>query len=200
MKSPTAWALALILAVCPTIASFAQEGSPAALGVRSYEKGDQLISLSAGTTVPLFTFGGNATTTDSKLYVGGSFSLGYQYFLTHGLAIGGTLATSFNKTYGGRDFFMAPLSFRTAYWWSFKAFDLSVAVELGGYLSKVSTETMMGPFAKAGGGIYWRINNDWSLGFQTFYWLVPEIHSGDYADLTRFGNILEASILAAFHL
>jgi hypothetical protein len=200
MKSPTAWALALILAFCPTIAAFAQEGSAAALGARSFEKGDQIISLNAGTTIPLFTFGGNATSTETKLYTGGSFSLGYQYFLAHGLAIGGTLSTSFNKTYGGRDFFMAPLSFRTAYWWSFRLFDLSAAFELGGYLSKVSTETMVGPFAKAGGGIYWHINNDWSLGFQTYYWLIPEIHTGDYADLTRFGNLLETSILAAFHL
>ena len=200
MKSPTAWALALILALCPTIASFAQEGSAATLGVQTYEKGDQLISLGAGTTIPLFTFGGDAAATDPKLYTGGSFSVGYQYFLTHGLAIGGTLSTSFNKTYGGRDFLMAPLSIRTAYWWSLKDFDLAASMEFGVYFSKVSTETTSGPFAKAGGGIYWRINNNWSLGLQTYYWFVPEIHTGDYVDLTRFGNILEAGVLAAFHL
>jgi hypothetical protein len=199
MKPTTAGALAFLL-LCPAIAAYAQEGSAKAANVLSYEKGDQMISLAAGTTIPLFTFGGDSTTLESKYYAGGSFSIGYQYFLTHGLAIGGTLASSFNKTWGGRSLFIAPLSFRTAYWWNFRFFDLSVGIELGAYVSRVSGETMFGPFAKAGGGIYWRLTNDWSLGFQTYYWFVPEIHTGSYADLTRFGNIMEAGIYAAYHL
>lgn len=200
MKSPSARAIALVLALCPAIAAFAQEGSAAADGGRSYERGDQTISLAAGTSVPLFTFGGDASTTESKIYTGGAFSLGYQYFLSHGLAVGGTLSSSFNRTWGGRSFFMIPLAFRTAYWWNFKYFEFCAAIELGGYLSRISEETMVGPFAKAGGGAFWRINNDWSAGLQAYYWFVPEIHTGEYADLTRFGNILEIGLLASYHL
>lgn len=201
MKPTKAGSLAFLLLLCPAIAAYAQEGSaPAAADGRSFEKGDQSISLAAGVIAPLFTFGGDSTTTETKLYAGASFSLGYQYFIAHGLAIGGTIGSSFNGTFGGRTLVVVPLTFRLAYWWSVGVFELAPIMEVGAYLSRVSGTGMIGPFAKAGGAASWRLNNDWSLGVQFFYWFIPEIHTGEYADLTRFGNYLEASVFASYHL
>ena len=165
-----------------------------------FEKGTQTIGISAGLQAPLFTFGGDASTTDDKLKLGGLFAFQYQNFVAPGLALGGTISGAFNGTIGGRSLFIAPLSFRTAYWWSLLPFELCVGVEAGGYLMRLEGKGMLGPFAKAGGGAYWRSSPSWSLGLQTYYWLVPEIHTGDYADLTRFGNFLEVGLSAVYHL
>jgi hypothetical protein len=159
-------------------------------------RGEQTISLGAGLHIPLFILPGSA----DKLELGGAFSFGYQYFIARGLAIGGTIAGAFNGTLAGRSLFVAPLSFRTAYWWSIMPFEVDVAVEAGGYLSRLSGSGMLGPFAKVGGGAYWRTTSSWSLGLQTYLWLVPEIHWGDYSDYTRTGGLLEVSASAVYHL
>jgi hypothetical protein len=204
MKPTKAGALFLLLALGPALSLFAEgptgPATAAAGNARPFETGDQTISLAAGVSVPLFTFGGDSTTTKPNLYAGGSFSFTYQYFLGGGLAIGGTLCGDFNQTIGGRNFFMAPLSFRTAYWWTLDPFEFAVAVEAGAYLSRVSGEGMIGPFAKIGGGVFWRVSNGWSVGVQPYYWFVPEIHAAPYENLTRFGNFLETSISAIYHL
>ncbi len=162
--------------------------------------GEQTISLSAGVQIPLFIAPEEQATDEAKLKLGGSFSFGYQYFLARGFAIGGTVAGAFNGTIGGNSLFIAPLSFKTAYWWSLLPFELSVGAEIGGYILRVNNHGMLGPFAKVGGGAYWRSATAWSIGLQSHLWIVPEIHVGDYADLTRTAGMVEVSAIAVYHL
>jgi hypothetical protein len=201
---PTKAGALLLLLLAPSLALFSQAGAAPAdstgSGARPFEIGDQTISLSVGVDIPLFTFGGDSTSFDPNINPGGSFSFTYQYFISPGFSLGGSLAGSFNKTVGDRTLFMAPLSFRTAYWWILDPFEFSAAVEVGAYISRISGEGMMGPFAKLGGGVYWRVSNGWSIGVQPYYWFVPEIHAAPYANLTRFGNFFETSISATYHL
>jgi hypothetical protein len=217
MKFTTAVAITLFL-LCPATATFAQTiahanalpvapeasasagTSAPALSDRLFETGDQTINLAIGTQIPLFVFGGDATSMTANFYTGASFSLSYQYYILHGLAVGATVSGSYNQTVGGRSLFVAPLSLRTAYWWSLDPFEFCVAVEAGGYISIVNPAGMIGPFAKAGGGVYWRVSNSWSIGVQPYYWFIPEIHTSSYANLTRFGNVLEVSAAAYYHL
>jgi hypothetical protein len=221
MKPSTAAAigLAALFALAPIHLASAQESpeSPPAAGEESeggivagdvdafdasspFLPGEQTISLSAGAQLPLFMAPDTREIDEAKLKLGGSFSFGYQYFLARGFAIGGTIAGAFNGTIGGRSLFIAPLSFKTAYWWSLLPFELSVGAELGGYLLRLGDKGMLGPFAKVGGGAYWRSASAWSVGIQSYLWLVPEIHYGDYADLTRTGGQVEISAIAVYHL
>ncbi len=195
----------LLVFLAVTAPAFAQDAAdaPASVEVQvenPFNKGTQTIGISAGVHIPLFVFGGNATSTEDNLSTGGLFGFQYQNFIAPGLAIGGSISGAFNGTIGGGSLFVAPLTFRTAYWWSLLPFELCVAAEAGGYLMRYDNHGMVGPFAKAGGGAYWRSSPSWSLGLQTYYWLVPEIHTGDYADLTRFGNFLEVGLSAVYHL
>jgi hypothetical protein len=170
------------------------------LPVNPFLRGEQTISLGAGLQIPIFIADTEISPIDSKLLLGGSFSFSYQYFISRGFALGGTIAGAFNGTIGGRSLFIAPLSFRTAYWWSALPFEFCVAAEAGGYLMRLDADGMLGPFTKAGGGAYWRVSSAWSVGLQGYFWLVPEIHTGSYSSLTRVGGFVEAAIAAVYHI
>jgi hypothetical protein len=167
-------------------------------------RGDQTLSLTTGFQIPLFVLPDTSETAGAKLLLGGSFAFTYQYFLSSHIAIGGTLTGAFNGTIGGRNLFIAPLSFRTAYWWTKGAFEAGIGIEAGAYLMRLSSAGasygMLGPFAKIGPAVSWRITQGWSIGAQAYYWLVPEIHSGDMASETRFGNFVELAVAAVYHL
>jgi len=197
--------ISLALLVPPAFAADAAPVDPApaiaeAEAVNPFEKGSQTIGLSADFQVPLFTFGGDASTTKTNLKLGGTFSFQYQNFVARGLAIGGTVSGAFNGSIAGRSLFIAPLSFRTAYWWALVPFEFCVGAEAGLYLLRFDGNGTFGPFAKAGGAAYWKASPQWSLGLEAYYWLVPEIHTGDYASLTRVGNFLQTGISAVYHL
>lgn len=163
--------------------------------------GEQTIAIGAGTQIPLFITPGETTTNkETNLSVGGAFSFSYQYFILRGLAIGGTIGGAFNGTIGGLSLFVAPLAFTTAYWWTLAPFEFDVGAAVGGYLSRHDSDGMLGPFAKVGGGAYWRSASAWSLGLQTYFWLVPELHSGSYTALNRTAGFLEVGVSALYHL
>ncbi len=212
MKSrfPKAAPLALLL-LAATIPLFAQESgkTPAPKDALlteagSLARGDQTISLTTGFQIPLFVLPDTSSTEGAKLLLGGSFAFTYQYFLSSHIAIGGTLTGAFNGTVGGRNLFIAPLSFRTAYWWTKGALEIGIGLEAGGYLMRLTSSGasygMVGPFAKFGPAVSWRITQGWSIGSQAYYWFVPEIHSGDMASETRFGNFVEFAVAAVYHL
>jgi hypothetical protein len=209
MKLPSAAALAIAaLLLCP-IAALAQSPSAApedpaepALAeapVNPFLPGEQLIGLSAGFQIPVFLEPKTGGGVDN-LGLGGSFSFSYQYFLARGLSIGGNLAGAFNGTIGGSSVFTAPLGVTASYWWAKLPFEFTLLGEAGGFLMRYNGEGMIDPFFKLGGGAYWRATSSWSIGLQAFFWLVPEIHYGDYASLSQYGGFVETSVCAVYHL
>ena len=203
MMSRTAAAVAVALALCSSLPALA-EGSnldttgEGAYNARPFVVGDQTVGINVGAQIPLFALGGDSLS--MNMYSGAGFGFTYQYFVAPGLAIGGTVEGSFNQTYGARNLFILPLTFRTAYWWTVKAFELGVIAEPGLYLLRLDGKGIVSPILKAGAVADWRVSNAWSVGVQAMYWFWPEIHTGDYADLTRYGNFLQTGILATYHL
>jgi hypothetical protein len=206
MKTRTAAAVILALLLVPAAALSADDANTKARPIAGratladFEKGDQTIGLGIGLQLPLFIFDSDFQTTSANMNAGASFSVSYQYFVTKGLALGGSLSAAFNSTIANRSFFVAPLTFRTAYWWTTGPVELGLALEVGGDIKVLDSHTVFGPFAKAGAMAGWRISNAWSVGIQSFYWLIPEIHTGDQSSLTRYGNMLEVSATATYHL
>lgn len=167
--------------------------------VNPFVPGEQLIGLSAGLNIPVFLLpqsGGGV----GNLGLGGSFSFSYQYFVLRGLSLGGNIAGDFNGTIGGSSVFIAPLGFTTSYWWSVLPFEFSALFEAGAYLMRYNGNGIVDPFAKLGGGAYWRATSSWSLGLQAYLWFVPEIHYGSYTKLSQYAGFVETSITAVYHL
>jgi hypothetical protein len=201
-------AIAAVMIVCAALAAGAQDSGEAGIGrIKAdysgglFDKGGHTMTLSTGAQLPLFILPRDSgATLDSTLKVGGNFSLSYQYFVANHLAIGGTFAGAFNGTVGGRNLFIAPLSFRTAYWAARLPWEYFAAAEVGGSIMRLSGNGMITPFAKAGGGVLYQISKDWSVGVQSYYWFVPELHTGSQTALTRYGNFLEIALAAVYHL
>jgi len=161
--------------------------------------GEQQLELSAGFHIPAFLLpiaGAGA----GNLYLGGSFGFSYQYFVARSFAVGGNLSGAFNGTIGGSTVFLAPLGATASYWWTKLPFEFSVLAEGGAYLMRYNNNGIIDPFAKAGGGIYWRAAPSWSLGIQTYLWFVPEIHYAGYEYLNQYAGFVETSIGAIYHL
>ena len=167
--------------------------------VNPYLPGEQTIGLAAGFHIPAFlapSMGGGV----GNLHLGGSFSFSYQYFVLRGLGLGGTISGAFNGTEGGLSVFTAPLGFTASYWWSKLPFEFAVLGEAGGYLMRYNNNGIIDPFAKVGGGAYWRVTAGWSIGLQAFLWFVPEIHYGASAGLSEYAGFVETSIAAVYHI
>jgi hypothetical protein len=206
MKPGLVAALLLFLVSGPVMALAAEEDTGATpvsgpvTSSNSFVRGDQTVSLGLGLQSGLMIYNPNTRETESaQLNTGAAGSVEYQYFLSSGFAIGGTVAGSFNQSIGGNSFFLAPLTFRTAYWWKLSSFEIGAAAELGGYLMSYRSNTFWGPAAKLGAEAMWRINNAWGIGVRCDYWLIPEIHTSD-SSLNRFGNFLETGLVASYHI
>jgi hypothetical protein len=208
MKSASAAAL-IVAALLLPVAIYSESPSPGPdptlapatieEPVNPFLSGEQLIGLSAGFHIPVFLTPVNDQGVDN-LSLGGSFSFSYQYFVARGFSIGGNIAGAFNGTIGGKSVFIAPLGATASYWWTKLPFEFSVLGEAGGFLMRYNGEGMLDPFLKAGGGAYWRASSSWSLGLQAYLWFVPEIHYGNYSELSQYSGFVETSIAAVYHL
>jgi len=198
MKRTFAAITVLILLALPLFAQTAPDGNDYFGGL--HRKGSQIISLSTGAGIPLFILPADALATEATpLGIGASFSLGYQYFIANRITIGGSLTGAFNGTVGGRTLFIAPVALKLGYWWGTAPMEYTVGLDLGMNILRLSGNGMITPFAKLGGGMFVQISQSWGLGGQAYWWLIPEIHTGAYSDLTRYGNFLEISLGAVYH-
>jgi hypothetical protein len=220
MKLNSAAALAAALFLLP-FAAFAADGSAAPPGNAPnngapsapadgaadttqtsdtpFQPGDQTFSFGAGLQIPAFILpasGGGV----SNLDLGGSLSFYYQYFIAPSLALGGNLSGSYSGTIGDSSVFIVPIGATISYWWTKLPFEFSVLGEIGGYIIRYNSDGIISPFAKAGGGAYYRLTPSWSVGLQAYFWFLPEIHYGNYTNLDAFAGIIETSIGAIYHL
>ena len=196
-KSFSVIGLIALVSVLPLTAQDLQE-NPYFGGL--HKKGSQLIEINVGAGIPLFIVPASPTPGDpNPLDIGASLNIGYQYFIGNNFTIGGALCGAYNGTIGGRNLFMAPLSFRTGYWFGKGSIEASVGGDVGFVIMRLSGNGVISPFAKAGGGAYFQVTDAWSLGGQVYWWLIPEIHFGTEAAYTRYGNFLELSLGAVYH-
>jgi hypothetical protein len=164
-----------------------------------YLPGEQLLGLNIGLQIPSFILpktGGGA----SNLSLGGNFSFDYQYFISRGFSLGGDIAASYNSTIGGLSVFILPLGMTASYWWSKLPFEFTVFGEGGIYMMRENAEGIFDPFARAGIGAYWRVSSGWSVGVQPSFWFIPEIHYGNWSNLTQFGGFIDTALSAVYHL
>lgn len=194
----------LILLIALTIPLSAQDTHQNAQGMDYFgglhKKGSQLISLSAGTEIPLFIIPQDSGATETyPLGFGASFSLEYQYFIANRLTLGGSLTGAFNTTVAGRTLFIAPIAAHMGYFWGIAPMEYSLGLDAGITIMRLSGNGVITPFTKLNFGIFRQISESWSLGGNLSYWLIPEIHTGAYSNLTRYGNFLGLTLSALYH-
>ena len=190
---------ALVLCTLPLCAQKAETDAAKAIP-ESQQKGSQAIALAVGVNVPLFILPADAEATQNNtLGIGAAFGLQYQYFVLNHLSLGGSLFGSFATTLAGQSLFVAPISAHAAYWWGDSPIEYTAGLDLGMTVMRLSGDGMLTPFAKVGGGAYYKLDKSWSLGGLASMWFIPEIHIGEYSELTRYGGFFDVSVSAVYH-
>jgi len=195
-----------LLLVTPVIAQESIENLPPGIeqerdpGITRM-KGDQIFSFNAGVLLPLFTSDTdwNFESGFEHLSLGGVGSLEWSSHLSSKIFLGGQLSAMFAVSPNKRTFTMVPICARVGYIFNFHPISIPVTLAAGFSFNKLEDLFEFTPIIKPGASFYWNINNEWNVGFNANYWWVPELHTGDLADQTRFGSFLETSFSATYY-
>lgn len=195
--------LALILASAVMFSVHAQETEEEEIFVPTYSLGDQLLSINLGLFGPLFFFGGPDGAVSANLTLGGAGSLAWASYLSNEWTVGVEVGGSFSFTPNMRALWMVPVAARGSYIFRFYPFEVPVTVAAGLNFSRLVDNQKIDGFVKAGASFIWNYSSQWGFGANLMYWFVPQIYTASStpgADATRFGNFLEFTLSALYHL
>ncbi len=159
--------------------------------VRQNQKGDQAARIGLALSVPI-------KPSMAKMGLGGSASLGYDYYINRNFFVGGEAAFTYNTTIADNVFYFVPVLFNAT--WQFDAgkFEIPCTLGLGGALQNYTNSIYFGVAIRPQLGVYYRINSEWSLGGSALVHVLPElfITKPEYNYVKAFAG---AQISARYH-
>ena len=156
-------------------------------------QGEMFIRFALGMSVPLFShffknpdIGRNGYTNNAKLYgvpVGGSAAVDFMYYLEGNWGVGIELALQILQTQANYQSLVA-VGARGQYMIRRWPFDIPLSVGLGVAFNSLyieDTESLLyaGLYIKPDFGFFYNINEKWSVGFNTTFWVVSEFYFSD---------------------
>lgn len=136
--------------------------------------GDQNIKINLALTCPL-SFGNPFV--DGKMKLGGQASLGYHYFITPEISVGGDANFGFNVTIGANIFNYIPILATVTYTPHIKNFEFPVTLGVGFAWEMYSGRTYWPGLAiKPEIGVTYRISPSWSVGGEVSYLWLPQFN------------------------
>jgi hypothetical protein len=165
-----------------------------------YSLGDKTFNISLGVVVPtVFTDSGGDVlfSGPTNILVGGTGSIGYNYFLGSHVFVGGEIQGMFAKTLSEHMFYMVPLTVRVGYQFVVKRFEFPFALGLGIAPTRYQEDAYMGFFMKPMASVFFRFNPDWSFGLNAAWWWSPQWTENSSKDV--YGNFTEITLSARYH-
>ncbi len=207
MRSLHTIAFSAVMAVSAMVATnvaVAQEAEPqapiASSAFGAFERGDGILSLSLGTSVPLGFYNPNSSAFEGpNSGAGFSFSLSYTGFLSERWGLAGDLSGDFIRTVNDDQLFIAPIALRAVMAFPVGAFAIAPSAGLGVAISSLGSYKHVDPLFKAGGTFLWKASSDMSYGLNLYANVIPQIMT-EYPENTRVGFFLDATLSVAYHL
>jgi len=174
-----------------------------------YARGDQLLNISLGITVPLIFIGDKGIINHNLSGVGIVFSLAYDHFLNPEFSIGGEVNAMGSLTKGRNFFYIIPFGIRAGYQLSLYRFnnlpsvwrrlEIPFSLTVGGvaYSYLDNEQNYFGLFVKPRAGVFFRFNQDWSFGVNTAWWWLPQWTRDSSKNV--YGNFMEITLSARYH-
>lgn len=160
-------------------------------------KGDQFIRMGLQLGIPLFNTSPEKFAIKPNIYPGGSIFLGYSYYLTKGVSIGGDLAFSFFLTLGSNLYFAIPFTFNSGYTFAIGKFRIPLTFGLGGDFQSYNGTRYFGMFFRPQAGCFYQYSPEWSFGGELSWDIVPQwYHEKQF---NRTGNFLNIGFAARYH-
>ncbi|MCL2094344.1 MAG: hypothetical protein FWH12_09170 [Treponema sp.] len=160
----------------------------------TYTRGDRIFNISLGVLIPTYFSG--IDDNNHGMSVGGTGTLGYYYFLSPNIFIGGELSGSFSGTRAGNMLYVVPFGVRGGYQFVFRRFEFPLSVMIGAAPQRYLEDGYFGLIVKPSASAFWRFNHEWSFGLNTHWWLVPQYPKEGPRVV---GNFLELTLSARYH-
>jgi hypothetical protein len=162
-----------------------------------YDEGDKTFIITLGPLLPTYFGGPGISNNQHNLDVlGGTGSLAFNYFMSPHIFWGVELGGMFMGTNGGNMLFIVPFGLRLGYQFIFHRFEFPITLMVGAAPQKYLEKGYFGFIFKPGAAAFWRFNPDWSFGFNTNWWFVPERPKNGKRVI---GNFIELTLSARYH-
>ena len=164
--------------------------------VSLYSRGDRSFNMTLGVIFPMY-FSGIDQERGIGLSLGGTGTLGYSYFLTSNIFLGGELTGMFSFSRMGNTLFIVPFGVRGGYQFVFRRLEIPISLMIGMAPQLFLNESYFGwLILKPGISFFWRQSADWSFGLNTIWWFVPQ---WPRTGPNVYGNFFELTLSARYH-
>ena len=132
-----------------------------------------------------------------NMYPGGSISLGYSYYLTKGLSLGGEIDLDFYVTIGENLLFLLPIIFDVGYTFTAGKMRFPLSFGIGGNYQAYNEARYFGMFFRPRAGFFYQYSPEWSFGGELSWEIIPQWYKP--ASNNRTGNFLGISFAVRYH-
>ena len=138
---------------------------------------------------------------DKKIKIGGQITVGYGRFITSWLAVGAEVAFGYNPTIGNNMYTYIPITANATFLPAIKKFEIPITFNIGIAIENYLSNTFFPAFIMRGGaGLYYRINENWSAGIESFFTYMPQTYvKKDKRKYNDYLNILSVSAGMKYH-
>jgi len=159
-----------------------------------FSAGDRNFTITLGVVIPVLFSG--IDNNQHGLSIGGTGSLAFNYFVTQNIFVGAELSGMFASTRGGNMLYIIPIGVRLGYQFWYGRFEFPVSLMIGAAPQRYLEKGYFGPILKPGASVFWRFNPEWSFGFNSLWWLIPEWPKNGNDSI---GNFVELTLSARYH-
>ena len=161
-----------------------------------YSRGDRTFNMTLGVVFPTY-FSGIDQERGMGLSLGGTGTLGFSYFLTSNIFLGGELTGMFSFSRMGNTLFIVPFGARVGYQFVYRRLEIPISLFVGMAPQLYLNESYFGWLVlRPGVSFFWRQSADWSFGLNGIWWFVPQ---WPREGPNVYGNFLELTLSARYH-
>lgn len=144
---------------------------------RASQAGDQYAKMNLSLNIP---------NKPSQLKIGGAGTLGYHYFITDSINIGGDIGFNYLTTVGENVFYFIPFFFKLGYQFNSGKIEIPVYIGVGGAAQNYIDKSYFGFAVKPEIGMYYRTSTEWSFGFLAGLYILPQWYKDKEYNYTGF--------------
>jgi hypothetical protein len=172
--------------------------------VTLYSAGDKTFTMSIGALFPVLFLNNKGESYAvsypvGNIHIGATGFLSFNYFLSPHLFVGGEIQGMFAGTLGGNMLYIVPIGVKIGYQFIVGHFEFPLSFMAGMAPQSYSNNIgYFGFFLKPQGAVFWRFNSEWSFGFNTGWWFVPQWPATG-PEYRRYGNFIELTFAVRYH-